>query len=242
MGSTLRTLALIAGLALMYNGYQAGKAPDPVPTPTPDNPDPKPVPGGTIKIVSDVDNPPPAPTNQQVAAASAPIRQILSANAMDALKLSRTFTGWSELIAGSQSLKTTGDMQKILQDAMSMLLARHQMAGKYALTQPIDATMTAAFAAVGLTDGGTLASGVWTPAAAGATKQAFDAIAYQCFQAFIDASRNLPKDGVPNAFAPYAPYPDPSEGPLYDSQGRSDYLWRGRGSLFHLGRIMSAVC
>lgn len=235
MGSTLRTLALIAGLALMYNGYQAGKAPDPNPVPTPDNPDPapQPVPGGTLKIISDVDNPPPAPTNPQVAAASAPIRQLLQGNAMDALKLSRTFTGWSELIAGSQSLKTTADMQKILQDAMTMLLARHRMAGKYALTQPIDATITAAFASVGLTDGGTLASAPWTPAAAGAAKQAFDAIAYQCFQAFIDATRKPAAASIPMFH---------SEGSQYDFQSRSDYLWRGWRRSIDAGRLVQALC
>jgi hypothetical protein len=190
---TIRTIVVLAGLGLLYNGYVSSKTPVAPPSPNvpvnPDDPHPIPVgPGSTIQIISKDDVPPSAPINPQIAAASSPIRQILAGNPQDALKLARTFTGWSELIGGNLSLKTVSEFQTSLQEATGILFARHKMAGKYGLVAPINATMNASFAASGLVEKDGIAAGPWTPAASQAAKQALDAIAYQCFQAFIDGT------------------------------------------------------
>lgn len=189
---TIKTLLILAGLGLAYNGYaemNKDVTPTPPPVVNPDNstPIPTPAPLGSIQIISDQDSIPPAPANSELLSTSLPIKQALMGNPADALKLARTFRGWSQLITQTQEIKTTSEFQNAYIKSMIVLLARHQMAGKYALNQPMDATFLAAFRAVGLVDGNTVKSAEWSPTAAQAAAQAFDAASYQCYQAFAES-------------------------------------------------------
>lgn len=189
----LRTLGVAGCLFLAYNGYAAGKAnpsPDPVVDPIVDpddsTPDPDSIAG--IKVIT---SPPeslaPAPANAAVAAASLPIVQVLSGHGDDAIKLARAFRQWADLIARDSTIKSTDEFQQAYVEAMQVLFQRHSLAGKYPLNAPTDATFDAAFANAGLIDAATnqVKSGPWTPQAQAAAAEAFNAISYQCFKAYL---------------------------------------------------------
>lgn len=189
MLQTLRIIAVLAGLALAYDGYQAGKdgSPDPSPTPTPVV-----TPDTPIKITIDGNEAiPPAPTGT-VAEASLPIKTTLltKGTALDSIKLARTFRSWAELLARKPGLKTTSDFRNAYIAANTVLFTRHGSAGKWgnSLNEAFDKTLVASFANKGLVENGAIKAAAWSPEAASAAEEAFNAISYQCFQAFLEQS------------------------------------------------------
>lgn len=189
----IKMIIMGAGLLLMWNGYQEGKDPTPpAPAPSPDNPSPAPVvvPNGGADVHLTIDPPvqiAPVPSDPNILNASAPIRQTLKGHAEDALKLSWAFKGWADLIAPDSDIKSTSQFQVIQQKAMEELLRKHQLAGKYPLATPINAVMIAAFTPAGLVENGVLKAEAWSPAASTAAANAFNAISYQCFNAYLDS-------------------------------------------------------
>lgn len=185
MLKVIRIIAMLGGLALAWDGYQEGKSDVTPPTPvvTPDTP---------IKITIEGDEKiPPAPTGT-VAEASASVKAVLLAKgtALDSIKLARTFRSWAELLARKPGLKTTADFRTSYVQANTVLFQRHGTAGKWgnSLNEAFDKTLTAAFANRGLVENGGIKAVPWDAACASAAEEAFNAISYQCFQAFIEQS------------------------------------------------------
>lgn len=185
---TIRTLLVVTGIYLAWAGYQEGK----VEVPDDDNPTPISVPeGSTVKIISEGDKDFPSAPTGLVATASLPIRAVLleRGTAEDAIKLARTFRGWAELLSRRPEIKTTADFHKAYVDANKVLFTRHPLAGKWGdqLNKAFDATISAAFQEKGLTEpDGKVKAVAWDANCALAAETAFNAISYQCFQAFLE--------------------------------------------------------
>ncbi len=200
MGNVLRIIGISVGLLTAYTGYyEKPSTPSPAPvvpapdTPTPVTPTPVVPEGSSIKIITPADETiAPAPTNPALLTVSAPIKQTLTGHPDDAIKLARAFHQWSQLIARDKTLKTTDEFQQAYIEATQVLFQQTQLAAKgYSINQPSDATFDAAFEAVGLLDTSTrnVKSGEWNATAQGAAAAAFDAISYQCFQAFLQSPK-----------------------------------------------------
>lgn len=181
----LKTLVVVAGTLLAYHGYVNGKKPKPSPVP-----DPGPAPSVTVISEADTDFPS-APTGT-LAVASLPVRSVLLSKGTpdDAIRLARAYRSFAELLSRRPSIKSTADFRDIYIASTQALLKKTSVDGRYAgsLDTAINNTIVASFAEFKLVENGEILSTTWTDACANAAEQAFKAVSYQCFQAFLELS------------------------------------------------------
>lgn len=221
MLNAIRIILMAGCLVVAYDGYQGGKTPVvptpapvpspvvPTPSPTP-NPQPAPTPSPvptpsptptpviipnddivTIRVVTKPDEDIAAPPAVDLLPISDPIKVALKGHSDDAIKLARTFHQWSKLFGRDVDTKTIGEFQQTYIRATTILYQGTPLAGKYPLNKPIDETMKLVFKQAGLADDSGLVDGAWDDRGRKAAAATFDAISYQCFQAFIQSNVNM---------------------------------------------------
>lgn len=166
-----RFAAILIAVVLMISGYRDA------PSPNPDSPD---------KSVF-----PPAPVGELLAASS-PIKEILLGNPELAWKLACSFRDFSDVLGrGNADFQTTQDFRNAYIGTVKILYAKQpgveQFQGR--LDAAIDKTFLASFATQGLTENGAVKSVPWSPQATSAAVAAFDAVSYQCRQAYLESAR-----------------------------------------------------
>lgn len=222
MNPLVKVVIFLVGAGMIYKGYTDKNSPDVPDNPAPVVPDDRNV---TIKIISDTNEPIPAPPNNaSVLAASTPIRTILAADPNDAIKVARTAMGFAELIGRNSTIKTTAEFNSSLMEAFEIVFQRHGIAAKqYPLNAPIQATLVAAFSSIpGGVENGALGSVPWNSATQTAAIEALRAISYQAYQAWADGHKRVTSSiwDTPdwnNSNYGLAPEPLSVEGPEYVS-------------------------
>lgn len=206
MVNIIRIGLMLAGAYVAYNGYQNGKS-----APVPDIVAPDIPVGASVQILSTPSAPVPiAPTNPAVANASLPaVDVLLQGSEEGAWKWAHVYRGWKDLIARRPAIKTTTDFHRAYVDASLVLLNKHQAAKESGVRlNPIaEATLIAAFQAKGLTEADDkgqqrIKAMPWNDQCSQAAEEAFSALSFQAFEAFL---RHHSKEPEPSEMAPYAP-------------------------------------
>lgn len=187
----IRSLLLLAGGLLAYNGYISGMDSGPEPKPINNS-----VEGDIIQVILSSDEEfPPEPLSEGVRNSGKPLVDLLTGSRRDSLTLARAWREWAVL--ASQSVKTEGikntqDFMGVIEAAHRTLLQEYTPDKDYqgSLTAIVGQVMTAAFRDASLTqpkEGGmdhSIANVAWSEACAKAAKEGLSALSHYAFKAY----------------------------------------------------------